>query len=50
VVVERAMFAFLTKFLLLVRSRLRSRARLHAEILVRRQQVLILDRNSSARV
>jgi hypothetical protein len=37
--VERAMFAFLIRFLLIVRSRLRSRARLQAEILVLRQYV-----------
>jgi len=42
VVLERAMSAFLTKFLLIVRSRLRSQARMQAEILVLRQQVLIL--------
>ena len=33
-VVDRVMFAFLTKFLLIVRTRLRSQARLQAEILV----------------
>ena len=48
-VVERAMFAFLTKFLLIVRSRLRSQARLQAEILVLRQQVLVLSRKSLSR-
>ena len=48
-VVERAMFAFLTKFLLIVRSRLRSQARLQAEILVLRQQVLVLSRKSLLR-
>jgi hypothetical protein len=37
------MFAFLTKLLLVVGSRLRSQARLQAEILVLRQQVLILS-------
>jgi putative transposase len=47
--VERAMFAFLTKLLLILRSRLRSQARLQAEILVRRQQVLILGRQSPSR-
>lgn len=35
------MFAFLTKLLLVVGSRLHSQARLQAEILVLRQQVLI---------
>jgi hypothetical protein len=50
VVLERAMFAFLTKLLLISRSRLHSRARLQAEILVLRQQVLILRRKSPSRV
>ena len=49
-VLERAMSAFLTKFLLIVRSRLRSQARMQAEILVLRQQVLILARKSPSRV
>ena len=44
--VERAMFAFLTKFLLIVRSRPRSQARLQAAIRVLRQQVLVLSRKS----
>ena len=43
------MFAFLAKFLLIVRSRLRSQARLQAEILVLRQQVLVLSRKSLLR-
>ena len=43
------MFAFLTKFMLIVRSRLRSQARLQAEILVLRQQVLVLSRKSLLR-
>jgi len=50
VVLERAMSAFLTKLLLIVRSRLRSQARMQAEILVLRQQVLILARKSPSRV
>jgi hypothetical protein len=50
VAVERAMFAFLTKLLLIVRSSPRSQARLQAEILVLRQQVLILGRKSPSRV
>jgi hypothetical protein len=49
VAVERAMFAFLTKLLLILRSRLRSQARLQAEILVLRQQMLILGRKSPSR-
>ena len=36
------MFAFLTKLPLVARSRLKSRARLEAEILVLRQQVIVL--------
>ena len=44
------MFAFLTKILLVVRSRLKSQARLEAEILVLRQQVIVLSRKSGARV
>ena len=44
------MLAFLTKFLLIVRSRLRSQARLQAEILVLRQQVLVLTRKRGSRV
>jgi hypothetical protein len=44
------MFAFLTKLLLILRSRLRSRARFEAENLVPRRQVLILSRKSPSRV
>src|SRR5215475_5428513 len=44
------MLAFLTKLLLIVRSRLRSQARLEAENLVLRRQVLILSRESPTRV
>ena len=44
------MFAFLTKLLLILRSRLRSQARLEAENLVLRRQVLILGRKSPSRV
>jgi hypothetical protein len=40
------MFAFLTKLLLVARSRLKSRARLEAENLILRQQVIILSRKS----
>jgi hypothetical protein len=43
------MFAFLTKFLLIVRSRVLSQAKLRAEILVLRQQVLVLSRKSLLR-
>ncbi len=45
-----AMFAFLTKLLLVARSRLKSRARLEAENLILRQQVIILSRKSPSRV
>lgn len=44
------MFAFLTKLLLVVRARLKSRARLEAEILVLRQQMIVLSRKSDSRV
>ena len=44
------MVEFLIKFLLVVRSRLKSRARLEAEILVLRQQVIALSRKSRPRV
>jgi hypothetical protein len=44
------MFAFRAKLLLILRFRLRSRARLCAENLALRYQVLILSRNSLSRV
>ena len=44
------MVEFLIKFLLIARSRLRSRARLEAETLVLRQQVIVLSRKSQSRV
>jgi hypothetical protein len=44
------MFAFLIKLMLVARSRLKSRARLEAENLVLRQQVIILSRKSQSRV
>ena len=40
------MFAFLTKLLLVAQARLKSRARLEAENLVLRQQVIVLSRKS----
>ena len=40
------MFAFLTKLLLVARSRLKSRASLEAENLVLRQQLIVLSRKS----
>jgi hypothetical protein len=50
VLVGDAMFAFLTKLLLIARSRLRSRASLEAENLLLRQQVIVLSRESRSRV
>ena len=44
------MLAFLTKLLLVARSRLKSRVRLEAENLVLRQQVIVLSRKSRSRV
>jgi hypothetical protein len=44
------MFGFLTELLLLARSRLKSRARLEAENLILRQQVIVLSRKSRSRV
>ena len=49
-IIERPMVDFLIKFLLVVRSRLKSRARLAAENLVLRQQVIVLSRKSGSRV
>jgi hypothetical protein len=45
-----AMFAFLAKLLLAARSRQKSRARLEAENVVLRQQVIVLSRKSHSRV
>ena len=44
------MIEFLIKFLLVVRSRLKSRARLEAENMVLRQQVIVLSRKARSRV
>src|ERR1700733_1297667 len=44
------MVEFLIELLLVARSRLKSRARLGAEILVLRQQVMVLSRKSPSRV
>jgi hypothetical protein len=44
------MFAFIVKLLFILRSRLRSRARLQTENLALRRQVLILSRNNRSRV
>ena len=45
-----AMFGFLSKLLLVAHSRLKSRARLEAENIVLRQQVIVLSRKSLARL
>jgi hypothetical protein len=50
VLVRSAMFAFLTKLLLVARSRLKSRASLEAENLVLRQQVIVLSRKFRSRL
>jgi hypothetical protein len=44
------MLEFLTQLLVVARSRLKSRARLEAENLVLRQQVIVLSRKSASRV
>jgi hypothetical protein len=44
------MLAFLTRLLLIARSRLKSGASLEAENLVLRQQVIVLSRKSRSRV
>src|SRR5271167_4434365 len=49
-IVERPMIEFLIRFLLVVRSRLKSRARLEAENIVLRQQVIVLSRKARPRV
>jgi len=44
------MIEFLIKFLLVARSKLKSRARLEAENIVLRQQVILLSRKARPRV
>jgi hypothetical protein len=44
------MFAFLIRLLLVARSRLKSRARLEAENIILRQQVIVLSRKAPSRV
>jgi hypothetical protein len=44
------MLAFLTKLLLVARTRLKSRAKLEAENIVLRQQVIVLSRKIRSRV
>jgi hypothetical protein len=48
-IIERPMIEFLIKFLLVVRSRLKSRARLEAENIVLRQQMIVLSRRARSR-
>jgi transposase InsO family protein len=50
VIIERPMIEFLIKFLLVARSRLKSRARLEAENIVLRQQVIVLSRKARSRL
>ena len=47
---KRPMVAFLTQLLLAIRSRFTSRARLEAENLLLRQQLVVLRRKSPKRV
>jgi hypothetical protein len=49
-VVKRPMVEFLTQLLLAIRSLFKTRARLEAEILVFRQQLIVLSRKAPARV
>ena len=49
-VMKRPMVSFLTQLLLIIRSRFTRRARLEAENLLLRQQLIILRRKSSTRV
>jgi transposase InsO family protein len=50
VLLERAMFAWLTRILLALRSVIEARASREAEILILRQQLLVLNRRSSVRL
>jgi hypothetical protein len=49
-VMKRPMVAFLSQLLLAIRSRFTRRARLEAENLLLRQQLVVLRRKSSTRV
>ena len=49
-ILERPMVEFLIKLLLVARSKLKSRARLEAENVVLRQQVIVLSRKARSRV
>jgi len=50
VIVERPMVEILIKLLLVARSKLKSRARLEAENIVLRQQVIVLSRKARSRL
>jgi hypothetical protein len=50
VLLERAMVAFLIRFLLILRARFKSRVRLEAENTVLRQQVIVLSRRARKRL
>jgi hypothetical protein len=50
VIVERPMVGFLIKLLLVSRSKLKSRARLEAENIVLRRQMIVLSRKARSRV
>jgi hypothetical protein len=50
VILERPMVEFLIKLLLVARSKLKSRARLEAENIVLRQQVIVLSRKARTRL
>ena len=49
-ILERPMVKLLIKLLLVARTRLKSRARLEAENIVLRQQVIVLSRKPGSRV
>ena len=49
-ILERPTVKFLIKLLLVARSKLKSRARLEAENIVLRQQVIVLSRKTRSRV
>jgi len=50
VLLQRAMVAFLTRIVLVLRSALNTRASREAEILVLRHQLMVLNRKSRTRV
>jgi hypothetical protein len=50
VILERPMVEILTKLLLVARSKLKSQARLEAENIALRQQVIVLSRKARSRL